>query len=130
MEFKQTPLTNTKSLLWKDLCIQKEYQFSLRGRVTINTVQLIEKKLTSIAQIFMNSGLEKFVLKYVMLIHHYFLKQQTDMAYSLKLMGIITFILFCMKKDNKKYILRLKKNCISVQICSCTSLRCFCMINE
>ena len=70
--------------------------------MTINTVQLIEKKLTSIAKIFMNSGLEKFVLKYVMLIHHYFLKQQTDMAYSLKLMGIITFILFCMKKDNKK----------------------------
>ena len=70
--------------------------------MTINTVQLIEKKLTSIAKIFMNSGLEKFVLKYVMLIHHYFLKQQTDMAYSLKLMGIITFILFCMEKDNKK----------------------------
>ena len=29
-------------------------------------------------------------------------QQQTDMGFSLKVMGIITFILFCTKKDNKK----------------------------
>ena len=59
----------------------------------------------------MYSRLEKLVLKYVIIIHiitfdgnQYSFKkqQQNDMTFSLKGMGIITCILFCMKKTLKK----------------------------
>ena len=56
-------------------------------------VQLIGKN-TSIAKKCMCRGCWSTDLKKT--------QQQTDMAFSLKVMGIITFILFCTKKDNKK----------------------------
>ena len=52
----------------------------------------------------MYNGLNKLVLKNVMLIQYYFLEkqQQTDMTFSFKVISIITLILFCLKKDNNR----------------------------
>ena len=69
----------------------------------------------------MYNGLNKLVLKNVMLIQYYFLEkqQQTDMTFSFKVISIITLILFCMKKtikENETHNLKVKKNCISFEL--------------
>ena len=65
----------------------------------------------------MYNGLNKLVLKNVMLIQYYFLEkqQQTDMTFSFKVISIITLILKTIT-ENETHTLKVKKNCISFEI--------------
>ena len=89
------------------------------GAINTIHVQLIEKKRMDREKVHVYSGLEKLVKKYTLTLYgnqysFYKKQQQTDMAFSLKVMGIITCISICMKKkDNLKFktqFWKVKKN--------------------